>query len=142
MQAQNQLKQKNQKQNQNQKHHNMATNTLDWTHKVIHIHDIRKINNLYIIKIGAIDFPLFVNQRIFEERLNSYFLRNNISREEILNINWNMYITKGHYIKISKEGEITELPKDADKYYISFLEIAGELGGFSSVYHENIENKN
>jgi len=120
---------------------------LDWTHKDLSITDIRKLNELYVIKVALplysieekeIQSSLFVNEQIFEERLKSYFLKDNvasISREDILNIHWNMYITKGYYIKL-KDGEITERHQDPNKYYVSYLEIAGPLGSFCSIYHD------
>ena len=44
-----------------------------------------------------------------------------------------MYITRGYYIKI-KDNEIEEIQKeDLQKYYISFLEIVGDLGTFKSI---------
>lgn len=114
----------------------------DWTHKDVEILDIRKLSQLYVISIKSkdIDKPLFVKDKIFEERVNSYFLCNSnshiapITREDILGIKWNLYITKGGYIKI-QNGEVIEYNEkcDPNKYYISFLEISGPLGSFESV---------
>lgn len=117
---------------------------LDWTHRNVTIRDIRKLNKLYVIKIelpamyDQIDVALFVKDTIFEERLKSYFLKDitQISREDILNVKWNMYITKGHYIKIGEDGTISEHIQDTNKWYVSYLEIAGLLGSFCSIYKE------
>jgi hypothetical protein len=118
-------------------------NKLDWTHKDIKIKDIRKLNKLYVIKIECSitsleDASLFVNDKIFEERIKSYFLKemNQVSREEILKLSWNMYITKGYYIKIAEDGTIGEHLGDPNKHFISYLEIAGPLGSFCLVYRE------
>jgi len=133
---------------------------LDWTHKSIRITDIRKFNKLYLIKINdpnALEFKrnldpndldksiektpssaLFVKDIIFEERLKSYFLKDvsQISRADILSVFWNMYLTKGYYIKINERGEVEQFNHDPEKWYVSYLEIDGDLGTFSSVYKE------
>jgi hypothetical protein len=125
----------------------MTKTTLDWTHKNLNIIDIRKVNKLYVIIINAVlhseltNIPLFVSEKIFEERLKSYFLKDvsKITREEILNVEWNMYITKGYYIKVSFDGSASKFEHDINKWYVSYLEIAGPLGTFLSVY--NIEKE-
>ena len=124
---------------------------LDWTHKNVSLLDIRKLNKLYVIKLAKQDIlpfedklrlqsepitsSLFVNERIFEERLTSYFLKDisRISRDEIINVRWNMYITKGYYIKLNESGEIIKHNQDENKYYVSYLEIDGALGSFCSI---------
>jgi len=121
----------------------MTKNYIDWTHKEVTIEDIRKLNKLYVIKINdpfsieKIDTPLFVKDTIFEERLKSYFLKdvNHLTREQILSVKWNMYITKGYYIKISENGGIEKFNQDPEKWYISYLEIDGPLGTINSVYN-------
>jgi hypothetical protein len=127
----------------------MTHTYLDWTHKGTIITDIRKLNKskLYVIKVidgetsVQIDSALFVRDIIFEERLKSYFIKDisRISREEILAVKWNMYITKGYYIKINKMGVVDEFKHDPDKWYISYLEIDGPLGLFTSIFRENDE---
>jgi hypothetical protein len=122
----------------------MTNTNIDWTHKNIVIKDVRKLNKLYVLKINdpmaasQIDSPLFVKDTIFEERLKSYFLKDmvNITREEILSVKWNMYITKGYYIKVNEKGDIEKFNHDLEKWYISYLEIEGPLGTFSSVYRD------
>jgi hypothetical protein len=122
----------------------------DWTHLHVKITDIRRLSKLYVIytnvleqnTTGAPKFigPLFVNAKIFEERLAPYFLKDvhRITREDILGVEWNMYITKGYFIKIDKDGNVKEFPQmDKEKYYVSYLEIAGDLGTFTSIYHTN-----
>jgi len=108
----------------------------DWTHKDVSITDIRKIQSLYIISIDEkkVTPPLLVNFKIFEERLKIYFLKDahRVSREEILKVKWNMYITQGYYVKVVN-NEIQQFPIDADKFYVSYLEIAGPLATFQSV---------
>jgi hypothetical protein len=131
-------------------------NDIDWTHKDITISDVRKLSKLYVIKIkipnmdldldvytDQIDSPLFVKDTIFEERLRSYFLKemSQISRNDILNVTWNMYITKGFYIKINDKGDMEKFPHDPDKWYVSYLEIEGPLGTFSSIYRDKELNK-
>lgn len=134
----------------------MTKTNLDWTHKNIRIVDIRKVNKLYVLIVNVDDFmnnslpkkdeiygavPLFVSEKIFEERLKSYFLKegNRVSREEILGTSWNMYITKGYYIKVLEDGTLNKCMHDSTKYYISYLEIAGELGSFLSIYNNEKE---
>lgn len=117
----------------------------DWTHTQLRILDIRKINKLYAIKIDHIDIqqPLFVKDSIFEERLRSYFLKESskISREDILNVYWNMYLSKGYYIKINHNGVIEKYDYDPEKWYVSYMEIDGHLGSFSIVCKEERERK-
>lgn len=109
----------------------------DWTHKNVKINDIRKISKLYVISIEdeEVNTPLFVNSKIFDERLRLYFLKDNVSREEILSVKWNMYITKGYYMKIVND-DITKYNMDPNKFYVSYLEIDGPLATFQSVYKE------
>lgn len=111
---------------------------MDWTHKNVTITDIRKISNLYIISIddAQVTPPLLVNEKIFNERLHLYFLKetHRVTREEILNVKWNMYITKGHYIKVYSEDDVKKFEMEENKFYVSYLEIAGPLSTFSSVY--------
>lgn len=111
---------------------------MDWTHKNVQINDIRKIQNLFILSIDDVNIntPLLVNEKIFNERLKLYFLKEPtlISREEILSVKWNMYITKGSYIKIHSEDDIKKFNMDENKYYVSYLEIDGPLASFQSIY--------
>jgi len=115
---------------------------IDWTHKEVSITDIRKINskiqNLYILSIDdkKVSPPLIVNEKIFNERLKLYFLKeaHRVSREEILSVKWNMYITKGYFIKIHSENDVKQVPMDENKFYVSYLEAAGPLATFQSVY--------
>jgi hypothetical protein len=106
-------------------------NKKDWTHKEVLMKDIRKLSNFYIFMIDEIEKPLMVKDRIFEERLKPYFLKetHRITREEILSVHWNLHISQGYYIKISG-GEISKYDMDPEKYYVSYLEIAGPLGTF------------
>lgn len=106
----------------------------EWTHTNVKIIDIRKLFGSYIFIIKGLENPLMVKNKIFEERLKSYFLKDafRVTREEILGVNWNMHITKGYYIKISR-GDVQEYNIDPDKYYVSYLEIVGPLGTFQSI---------
>jgi len=122
----------------------MTTEVKDWTHHNIKITDIRKLSEFYIFtieedsksdKASEVEHhPLMVKDKIFEERLKSFFLKDpfRVSRDEILSARWNMYITKGYYIKISK-GQATKFDMDRDKFYVSYLELAGPLGSFCSI---------
>jgi len=106
---------------------------IEWTHKKLLINDIRKVKNFYIISLSdkKITSPIFVDDRIFERRLKSYYLKNNIDdikREDILNIKWNMIINKGFFEKYNQNNDIEKIYKDPNKFYISFLEIDGPLG--------------
>jgi hypothetical protein len=124
----------------------MTHTNLDWTHTNVKIIDIRRLYRIYVISINKPDAdpplelmtPLFVKDVILKERLESYFLKDmyKISREEILSVSWNMYITKGYYIKINERGETEKFEHDLNKWYISYLEIAGLLGSFCSIYRE------
>lgn len=111
---------------------------LDWTHRKIKIIDIRKLKELYIIVVKEIDGKLSISDQIFEERIKSYFLNNDINminRKDILDLKWNMYITKGYYIKINEKmtGNIVEFSGDPNRFYVSYLEIDGKLGTFQSI---------
>lgn len=122
----------------------------DWTHKEVKMVDIRKLSEYYIFvikqdpqnvteqNIEGCYTPLLVKAKIFDERLKTYFLKDahRVTRDEILDVKWNLFITQGYYIKIIK-GEIQKFPMDKDKCYVSYLEIAGSLGTFSSVYKES-----
>jgi len=120
---------------------------IDWTHKNIEIRDIRKVNKLYVLAaiIPEIDenktVVLFVKDSIFEERIKSYFLldqfHNDILREKILALKWNFYLTKGYYIKINEKEEIIQYPHSPNKWYVSYLEIFGDLGEFPGHLNEN-----
>jgi len=116
--------------------------TRDWTHKAKRITDIRKIQNLYIISIDdkKVTPPLLVSEKIFNERLKLYFLKDThrVSREEILSVQWNFYITKGYYIKMQGD-EPQKYEKDPSKFYVSYLEIDGDLASFQSVYSSHEE---
>jgi len=111
---------------------------LNWTHEKFTITDIRRVQNLYIISINdkKINAPLFINYKIFDDRLRSYFLKEpkEISREEILGVEWDMYISKGYYIKVSQLTGIEKHEGDPSKFYVSFLEISGPLSTFESIY--------
>jgi hypothetical protein len=114
---------------------------IDWTHKGVKITDIRKVRKFYVISIDdkKITSPLFVDHSIFEGRVNSYYLRGfndsrdrslsfpDMTRDEVMNIKWNMVINKGYFIKLI-DGREEEVHKDHDKYYTSFIEIEGTLG--------------
>jgi hypothetical protein len=117
---------------------------IEWTHKDVKVTDIRKVRKFYVISIEdkKITSPLFVQHDIFEGRVNSYYLRGytdftqkeviiQMTREEVINVKWNMVINKGFYIKIV-DGKQEPVYKDEDKFYISFLEIAGPLGNHVS----------
>lgn len=107
----------------------------DWTHKEVQLTDIRKLHKLYIISTKDFN-PLFVSEKIFEDRLRSYFLCDpaKVSREQIMKLKFNMYITKGYYIKVQEGGEIKKFEIDENKFYVSYLEISGPLATFQSVY--------
>jgi hypothetical protein len=111
----------------------------DWTDKDVKITDVRKLSEFYIFTINTKEIgPLLVKSNIFEERLKTYFLKeaHRVTRDEILDVRWNMYITKGHYIKIQSSGTIQIFEMDPNKYYVSYLEIAGPLGSIQSVYKD------
>ena len=122
----------------------------DWTHKEVKIVDIRKLHKLYVISVAGYDIiegddPIInvtISDRIFEERLESYFLRPtlNITREDILSVSWDMYITKSYYVKLATEvgNELFErFDQEPNKYYVSFLEISGELSNFDNILNKN-----
>lgn len=121
---------------------------MNWTHVNVKITDIRKLAEFYIFTIDEqrgtlnpkelVDYPLMVKHKIFEERLKTYFLKDpsRVTREEILEVRWNMLIKKGFYVKIHSPGMYDTFNQDPEKYYVSYLEIAGILGGIQSVYKE------
>lgn len=113
----------------------------DWTHKSKSIKDIRKLSDLYSISIedNEITEPLFVNSKIFEYIIKSYFLVDNINvvnRKDILDLKWNFIITKGYYVKIY-QNDIDEIQGDTNKWYISFLEIDSQLGSFKNLWNKS-----
>ena len=94
---------------------NMETNISlvkhDWTHKEVKMIDVRKLSEYYIFMIEP-EFPnvvgqnregyytpLLVKDKIFDERLKTYFLKDahRVTREEILGVKWNLFITQGYY---------------------------------------------
>jgi len=108
---------------------------IDWTHKAVKITDIRKVRKFYVLSIDdrKINSPLFVDHKIIDGRLNSYYLIDvnsigGFTRESVLQIKWNMVINKGYFIKYDQDNNIEEFHKDPEKFYISFLEIDGPLG--------------
>ena len=112
---------------------------MKWTHHNLKIGDIRRNGKLYIIYIegnDAPDVPMTIQADILDERLRSYYLnKTEFTRDDILNVYWNMYITKGYYIKI-KNGDAEKFTQNPNKYYISYLEIAGDLGTFQAIYNK------
>ena len=112
---------------------------IEWTYKGVAINDIRKVRKFYILSIENVnDQPIFVDQQIFQARVNSYYLRDSyvtsnssFTREEVLDVKWNMIVTKGFFFKIDDRSSTPiKVEKDLDKYYISFLEIDGPLGTY------------
>ena len=114
----------------------MGTGTgVQWTHKQVSIKDIRKVKKFYILSIEEIENPIFVDQTIFESRIGSYYLRDvvltsSVKRKEVLNVKWNMVITKGFFYKTYVDSPAEKVFKDSEKHYISFLEIDGPLGTY------------
>jgi hypothetical protein len=108
---------------------------IDWTHKKVAIDDVRKVRKFYILSIEGLVTPIFVDQTIFEGRVNSYYLRdnyetNNVNRHDVLDVKWNLVVTQGFFYKVDRDGPPQRIEKDPDKYYISFLEIDGPLGTY------------
>jgi len=120
---------------------------LDWTHILVQTSDIRLLNKLYALYIhidgkNTQGFTVFVNKDIFEDRLNSYFLGKSYDRNDVLNLEWNMFLTRGYFVKIGEDGHIDKYDQeDKNKYFISFLEVSGNLGTFSSVYKNDLNKK-
>jgi len=117
---------------------------IDWNYPKVKITDVRKLNKLYAIKIEDPSMPiLLIKDTIFEERLKSYYLMDmsKLSRFDILGLNWNMLLTKGYYIKVGTNGEISKYGQrieDKDKWFVSYLEIDGPLGTFDSIHKEKV----
>ena len=105
---------------------------IEWTHRKVRVTDVRKVRKFYILSIDdpKITSPLFVDIDIFEGRVRSYYLKesDSISREDILNVEWNMVINQGFFIKTDENKKPTKVYKTDDKFYVSFLEIDGPLG--------------
>lgn len=123
---------------------NKTVQITDWTHKNVRITDIRSLYKLFVITIDdkEVRTPLFINNAIFEDRLFSYFLKNSFTREEVLGLEWNMCITKGYFIKIDATGKVERFDQDnKEKWFVSYLEVAGPLGTFSSVYKDQKNQK-
>lgn len=125
----------------------MTTEIKDWTHKNVRILDIRKIKRFYLLKLDLEDVTssVTIQKEIFNERLESYFLKSidNISREDILSIRLDMFITQGYYIKIDKNYNINYIDKSyddddyaEDKWYVSYFEIPGHLTSFKNLINK------
>lgn len=116
----------------------------DWTHKNVRITDIRKLSNLYVVTVddAKVDRPLLISRRIFEERALPYFIADSmrsVTRQDLLDLEWNFYITKGYYVK-AQDGELVKHTDktDENKWYVSFLEISGPLDDFSALLKKNL----
>jgi hypothetical protein len=124
---------------------NKSVQLADWTHKNVRITDIRSLCKLFVISIDdkEVTTPLFINNAIFEDRLYSYFLKNSFTREDVLSLEWNMYITKGYFIKITDaSGKVERFEQDnKEKWFVSYFEVAGPLSTFSSVYKDQKNQK-
>lgn len=116
---------------------------IDWTHFKVKITDIRLFNKLYIIytDIEEVSAPLFINKTIFEDRLNNFFIGKEYKREDILALEWNMYVTKDFYVKVDGEGNLNKIAGNTNKWYVSYLDVEGDLGEFSFVYKNEIIKK-
>ena len=115
----------------------------DWTHRDLQIEDIRKFFNYYTLKIKNVPEkiqvdPINVNSNIFEDRIRSYFLvkdTDNVPRKDILDLKWNMHISKGCFYKyVPAIGKFNRVNREAEKHYISFLEIAGPLVSLKDIF--------
>ena len=118
---------------------------LEWNVHNVQITDIRLLHKLYALNlfIGGEDVPVFINRNILEDRLDGYFLGGNYTRDEVLLLRWNLYMTKGYFIKIDSSGKIERFDQeDKSRYYVSFLEVGGPLGTFASVYKNDLNKKN
>lgn len=110
----------------------------NWTHTGVKITDIRKMNKLYSFTI--LDEPqiLFIQHQIFEDRLNSYFFTKTPERKDILDLTWNLYITKGFYVKKDSNGVLTPFTSnEKNKLFVSYLEISGPLSSFNFIKPED-----
>lgn len=112
---------------------------MNWTHESVTINDIRKLKQLYAISIidEEVEGSILINSDIFDERIKSYFLKDisQISRTDIIGVKWNMYLTKGYYVKTHPVDGLMEFDQNPDKWYVSFLDIAGPLGSFDNIAH-------
>ena len=119
---------------------------MDWTHKGLKITDIRKLKQLVAISVDnkEIEGSILINSDIFDERLSSYFLGSarNVSRHDIMSVEWNMYATKGYYVKqnLMSGDELQKFEQNQDRWYVSFLEIAGPLGTFDTILSKSPKN--
>ena len=114
----------------------------DWTHKSVKIKDIRKNDKMYILLLEVdgkekIDTPVTVHSTIFNEQLTSYFMCgvDNLRREDIIGVTWNMVLTKGYFIKIKDRNliEVKQENTNPDKWYVSYLKVSGELSTFDTI---------
>ncbi|MEG1010066.1 MAG: hypothetical protein RSE41_05365 [Clostridia bacterium] len=126
----------------------MNTEIRDWTHKNVKILDIRKIKRFYILKLDLKDVTssVTIQKEIFNERLEAYFLKSieNISREDIMSIKLDMFLTQGYFIKIDKNGNVSYIDKNPyedetsqDKWYVSYFEIPGPLVSFNNIINKH-----
>lgn len=112
----------------------MANNfECDWTHKNVKLKDIRKGYKFYTLMLDVQDeygddIITHVSHQVVEDILTSYFMKSvlHITREQILDLKWNIYLTKGYYIKIDKYSkEVARFDKEnhPNKYFISYLDV-------------------
>ena len=119
---------------------------INWTNKNIKFRDIRLQKDFYIITLlnesNSLDelddskkcelIKVKINSNILNARINEYFFNqpDKITRDNILNLRWNLVLTKGYFYKVNN-SEIQTIHKDPDEWYISLLDI-------NSLYSENL----
>lgn len=121
----------------------------DYTHKEVYIKDIRlkrgkrgSKDDYFALTVAGIDGIIFVNYSIFNERIRSYFLGKSVDevgRDLILNLKWNLVITNGFYLKIVNKDHFEKVEGSPGKPYISILEVSSPIGDFANNFAETVK---
>ena len=90
---------------------------INWTNKNIKFRDIRLQKDFYIITLlnesNSLDelddskkcelIKVKINSNILNARINEYFFNqpDKITRDNILNLRWNLVLTKGYFYKVN-----------------------------------------
>lgn len=111
----------------------------EWTHEEVELLDIRKNDKMHILhlNIPEIDNPVVtINNDIIIDQLNTYFITglDLVTRNDIMELKWNLVLTKGYYVKLLKGGEAEKQYKNPNKWYVSFIKVSGSLGTFGTIY--------
>ena len=106
---------------------------IEFTHNDLRITDIRLTSNgFYIIMFDHPHFShetFFIPDVKFNRVLKQYFLNDNYTRKDILDVKYNVNVTKGGFIR---DG--VRVPADPNKWYLNTISMVGNLSaGYQKV---------